>query len=128
MEQYIQTSPISPYKKRSPLRPRSQLTQGTQTTNSEDESSTSELLKQSPRQHRRTKLGKEKIIPSEDLLSLNDLKLPRDRKRQKTDGKGLPVSIGRILKKRRMPPRSSPAAREHTSLKVRVLSLEQQVL
>ena len=128
VEQYIQTSPISPFKKHSPLRPRSQLTQGTQTTNSEDDSSSSEVLKQSPQKYRKAKLGKEKIILAEDLLTLNDLKVPRDRKRQKIDSNILPVSTGRILKKRRMPPRSSPAAREHTSLKVRVLSLEQQVL
>ena len=128
MEQYIQTSPVSPFKKRSPSRELNYLSQCTQTTNSEEESSSSERLKRSPHGHGWKKLGKEKIIRKKDVLSIDDLKTLKDRKRQKVDDTGSLAGAGRVLKKRRIPPRSSPVAREHTSLKVRVLSLQQQVM
>ena len=128
MEQYIQTSPISPFKKRSPLRSMSLLTQSTQTTNSEEESSSIERLKESPKKDKANKYGRERVLRKNKLLSLDDLKIPRDGKRQKTDHISSPAARVCMLKRRRIPPKSSPAVKEHTSLKVRVLSLEQQVL
>ena len=104
------------------------LTQSTQTTNSEEESSSSERIQESPKKHVANKFERERIPRRNKLLSLDDLKIPRDGKRQKTDQISSPAARGSVLKRRRMPPKSGPAVKEHTSLKVRVLSLEQQVL
>ena len=130
VEEYIQTSPISPFKNRSPFRPISQLTQGTQTTNSnsEDESSSSERFIQNEEKYRKNRTVNGRLIRKRELMTLDDLRVPDERKRQKSDSNISPITAGRVLKKRRrVPPMSSPAAREHTSLKVRVLSLQQQV-
>ena len=62
-------------------------------------------------------------LRKEDILSLDDLRTPGKRK-MKDEQKHSP---GRVNKKKKLPPRSSPAAREQNSLKLRILSLQQQV-
>lgn len=121
----IQTSPISPFKRRSPMRPISQSTQTTHTmetqTSSDDENIPHYIAKDNrPKSER---INRRRGVRREDILSLDDLRTLGKRK-MKDEQKHSP---GRVNKKKKLPPRSSPAAREQSSLKLRILSLQQQV-
>lgn len=130
MEQYIQTSPSPQRRSISPSRTTRQITQGTQTSNSESDDMTSSnenVLYITNNNNRRNKYGKGKSIRKRDLMLFDDMKTAKERKRQKADNYISPVLGGKIVKTRKLPPMSSPTSREQTSLKVRVLSLQQQV-
>ena len=129
VEQYIQTSPVSPRMRRSPQRSVNQLAQATQTTNSdpEEDSSSNENLLHDTKKHRRRHSAKER---KGDSFSQLDGKSPAIKhKRQKADRDRSPnTATGKVLKRRHVPSLNSPSVRERTSLKVRVLSLQQQVI
>eukprot|EP00795_Rhopilema_esculentum_P006036 gene6036-11411_t len=129
IEQYIQTSPISPIRRLSPKRPISQSTQSTQTIDSESSSEHEFPLSRIPNhiRHKPKRQGPERDVLKEcDKLFAEDLQTPNRNIRKVTNSLS-PVLNGKIYKRKKMPLKSSPAVREQTSLKVRILSLQQQV-
>ena len=130
VEQMVQTSPIAHFKRPSP-RKNSISTQTLSENSSTDESdisSSSDTDDNNGPKHDRDQ--SKKHGKSGKGLSIQDLQTPLEarvsRKRRKISGQVHPDLV-KHFKKKNFPPKSTAVAREQSSLKLRILSLQQQV-